>query len=284
VSNARYAGRFACLVTKHGKERAIARPLRAALGLIVKPTADIDTDMLGTFLGDVPRPGAAPDVALVKARMGLSDGAVIALASEGSFGPHPTYPFLARGVEHIAFIDAELRLELVETASGLDTNFAHVELGAEDSIAPFLKSVGFPQHGVIVRSAEWQAGEPYDAGIVDAARLAEAVSRHRDRSPAGRIRLDTDMRAHLNPTRMRAIRRLAFRLARRLACSCPSCGTPGFGQSDVVRGLTCLACGTPTDLVAREVWACVVCGYREERPRADGRVHVEPDQCPMCNP
>lgn len=284
MSVARYAGRLARLVTKHGKERAIARPLHFALGLVVVPTTDVDTDTLGTFVGDVPRVRAAPDVALAKARMGLSDGSLIALASEGSFGPHPAYPFLARGVEHIAFVDAELGLELVETAAGLDTNFAYAEFGIDDDLAPFLERVRFPQHGVIVRAAEWRSGDPYEAGITDAVALAQAVSRHRAWSPASRIRLDTDMRAHLNPTRLRAIRRVAFRLARRLVCACPSCGAPGYGLADVVRGLPCVACGTPTDLVAHEVWACALCGHREDRARSDGRVHAEPDQCPTCNP
>ena len=38
---------------------------------------------------------------------------------------------------------------------------------------------------------------------------------------AGRATGETDMRAHLNPTRMAAIRALAFRLVRRIARSCP---------------------------------------------------------------
>ena len=52
-----YCGRVAVLTTKHGKERAVGRPLRAALGLIVAVPEEIDTDLLGTFTGEVERVG-----------------------------------------------------------------------------------------------------------------------------------------------------------------------------------------------------------------------------------
>jgi len=41
----------AVFTTKHGKERVIARPLQAALGLTVTVADTIDTDLLGTFTG-----------------------------------------------------------------------------------------------------------------------------------------------------------------------------------------------------------------------------------------
>ncbi|WP_404325454.1 hypothetical protein [Aerophototrophica crusticola] len=52
----RHAGRTVALGTRHGKERAFAPPLLRRLGLSVT-LADIDTDQLGTFSGEVERQG-----------------------------------------------------------------------------------------------------------------------------------------------------------------------------------------------------------------------------------
>lgn len=53
----------------------------------------------------------------------------------------------------------------------------------------------------------------------------------------GRVLLETDMRAHCNPTRMAAIRQLSFLLVRRLSSLCPSCGAPGWAVVDSEPGL-----------------------------------------------
>jgi len=282
----RYRGLTARLATRHGKGRALGPPLARRLGLRLDEVA-ADTDALGTFAGDVARPGPAAEVVLAKARLALAGSASgLALASEGSYGPDPVYGFAAIGVEHVAFVDDGLGLALVESAATHDTNFAHAELDARDEagVAAFLARVAFPSHAVLVRAAEWRPGDPFDKGVDGPALLRDALERYGAASPSGRVRLDADMRAHVNPTRMRAIRRAAVKLAARLACACPACAAPGFGRVDVVRGLACEDCGTPTGLVRAEVWGCGVCGHRTERPRADGRLVADPGECPACNP
>ncbi len=67
-----YRSRTAALATQHGKERVVARPLWAALGLIVTVPAEINTDLLGTFAGDVKRTGTPREVVIRKARLGMS--------------------------------------------------------------------------------------------------------------------------------------------------------------------------------------------------------------------
>jgi len=59
--------------------------------------------------------------------------------------------------------------------------------------------------------------------------LAELIERCRLADPDGRVWLETDMRAHCNPTRMRSIRRLGIALVRRLQTPCSECGSPGLG-------------------------------------------------------
>jgi hypothetical protein len=89
-------------------------------------------------------------------------------------------------------------------------------------------------------------------------------------SPHGRARLETDMRAHFNPTRMQSLAVLAGRLAQRLARQCPACGTPGFGRTGTRTGLLCEGCGTAAEMVVAEVFGCPACDYSEERHRFDG--------------
>jgi hypothetical protein len=146
-----------------------------------------------------------------------------------------------------------------------------------------LRQVGFPAHGVIARPAKPQPRLLFK-GLQTSADLSEALARCRRSDPDGRVWLETDMRAHCNPTRMRSIRRLSVALVRRLRTPCPECGTPGWGLLDTKPGLPCTDCGTATELTLREIWGCQQCGARREQPRRDGWLHADPGQCPWCNP
>ncbi len=85
-----YAGQRIALLTQHGKERVIAPVLDAALGCRVERIGCYDTDQLGTFTRDIPRPGSQVDAARTKARIGMAlSGLTVGIASEGSFGPDP---------------------------------------------------------------------------------------------------------------------------------------------------------------------------------------------------
>jgi hypothetical protein len=44
--------------------------------------------------------------------------------------------------------------------------------------------------------------------------------------------VETDMRAHRNPTRMRAIKRATLDLVRRFRSPCPVCAAPGFAVTE----------------------------------------------------
>ncbi len=92
------------------------------------------------------------------------------------------------------------------------------------------------------------------------------------------------MRAHLSPTRMREVARLAEKFARRLANLCPACGTPGFGTVKSESGLPCAECGAETELVKTLVSGCVSCKFTENKPRSDGLLFATAAQCPECNP
>lgn len=267
-----YRGQRAALATLHGKARALAPPMQRRLGLIVEPVA-IDTDAFGSFTGTVARTGTAAETALAKARAGMgATGLPLGIASEGSFGPHPWLPFGAGGLETLAFVDAARGLELSLSAVSRRTNFAHQDMDGGD-LAPFLARVGFPDHALVVKGSD---GDVLAAGVRDAALLI--------RLAAPGTRLETDMRAHMNPTRMAAIRALASRLAAQLACRCPACACPGFGQIGVTRGLPCSACGGATQGVAAIIDGCSACGHQQARARPDSLVAADPASCDWCNP
>jgi hypothetical protein len=278
-----YAGRRICLTTRHGKERALALPFRRGLGASLAVQA-CDTDQLGTFSGEVERPADALTTCRRKALLGLeASGLRLGLASEASFGPHPALPLLPVGQELLLFVDLERDLSVLERRLEWRTNYSQKRLGPGEDPAAWLRQVGFPAHAVIARPAD-RSRPPLCKGLRSAPALREALAACRSADPGGQVWLETDMRAHLNPTRLRSIRRLGVALARRLRTPCPACRAPGWGLIDTEAGLPCRWCGTATEVTAREVWGCQQCGHRELLPRRDGLEAADPGQCPRCNP
>lgn len=280
-----YFERQMSLATKHGKERAIARPLRFALGLNTVVAADLDTDLLGTFSGEISRVGSAVEVCERKARLGMAaTGLPLGLANEGSFGPHPLVPFVPAGIEVMTFVDDERGLVVTERFLAERTNYSHRAVRHIDELKAWLPLVGFPTHALIVRTQADGPGAPVEKGVVSLDRLHAAVAHAAALSDDGMAWVETDMRAHLNPTRMAAIRHLACRLTRRLATPCPSCAAPGWGRTGALKGLPCELCGRPTEMARCEVFGCIACSHSEERPRADGLIETSAQYCPYCNP
>ncbi|KEF41631.1 MAG: hypothetical protein ER33_10170 [Cyanobium sp. CACIAM 14] len=285
-----YAGGRVSLATCHGKERVLSRPFHAALDLTVTVASGFDTDQLGTFSGERPRPADPRETCRRKALAGMAHtGLDLGLASEGSFGPHPAFPWLAAGSEWLTFVDSRAGLVIEEHLLAPRTNFDQRLVVPGDAIADWLRRVGFPSHALIARphAPERDPGDGAGLlikGIRDPAGLAEALRRCAEASPEGRVRLETDMRAHCNPTRLGVIRTLAFKLVRRIARPCPACGAPGWGLVERLAGLPCGWCGQPTERIRAELWGCAACAHQEEKPRRDGRGSADPGDCPSCNP
>lgn len=280
-----WKGARAVVATMHGKERVIAPLAARFLGLDVRVAEGIDTDAFGTFSREIERIGTPRDAARAKiaAAFRLAPDAKVGIASEGSFGPHPSVPFCALNRELVLLIDRETGLELVGHHAAIDTNFAHAVVTAPAAGLAFAAKAGFPAHGVIVMGVLEGQPAPHLAlfkAITTEADLAAVI----DRTVAltGAAHIETDMRAHRNPRRMRAIKRAMIDLVRRERSRCPSCTRPGFAMTGRVHGLPCTWCATPTHLTRAEVWTCEGCGYSEERPvSAQG---ADPMHCEDCNP
>lgn len=102
-----YRNRQALLVTKHEKEKVIAPLFYERLGISVECTKNIDTDALGTFSGEIERPGNQIETLRAKAKQGFDygEGIDLFIASEGAFNPHPDSPFITLNTELVLFVD-----------------------------------------------------------------------------------------------------------------------------------------------------------------------------------
>jgi len=266
-----YAGETIAVGTLHGKEAAFAPAFSRWLGAGVLPTSLLDTDSLGTFTRDVPRAGTPEQAATAKARgAALELGTSTGLATEASYAP-ALVGFGPMVHEELAvFVDLERGIR-VRHGIRQHTHVAPARTVRTSSEARrYLARAGFPHHGIVARTA---AG--VQKGIQDAA-VIDALLRR------GPVELEPDLRAHMNPTRRRVLRRLSWLLAARLRQLCPGCGCPGFGPVGVVRGLRCGACGSATSQVRVDVDGCPACDEQRERRRPERQ--ADPATCDACNP
>lgn len=285
-SSSPYAGCVGVLATMHGKEEAVAPVVRRLLGLDLTVPEGFDTDRFGTFTGEAPRAGTMREAAEAKARAAMArTGLPLGLASEGAYGAHPVLPLVQGGVEMLLLVDAERDMVVFERVVVDRPAFGRVEASDIDGVQEFLERVGFPRHGVVVGPAGVESPRPTVAkGVHDPTLLERAMAEACRRSPGGRARVEVDMRALHNPTRMADVGRAAEALAGRLLQRCPACRAPGFGWIARPRGLPCAWCGGPSDLARGELLGCAACHHQEMRPRSDGLTEADPGRCPSCNP
>jgi hypothetical protein len=289
-----YRQRRAVLTTRHDKLTLVAPPLWATLGLTVV-AIDADTDALGTFSGEIPRPASPIDTAIAKARLGMAmAGVPIGLASEGTVADVTGMGLLCADIELVVLVDDEREIVVTGRASSTAVVTIATSVGADEPVDAVLQRGGVPPHhlvvspdGVVPTTAtgeldpRWIAGTT--KGVGDGATLIHAVAVAVAASPLRRARVQSDLRAHRCPSRRRVIAAAASDLAVRLATPCPHCAGPGWGPHGTESGRRCSWCDGPTDEVAAERWRCPGCGHHDVRLVDDGRPG-DPARCPRCNP
>lgn len=262
----------------HAKERVLA-PVLAALGAIPE-LASIDTDAFGTFSGTVPRRGTQLEAAVAKAaaareQLGTSAG----VASEGAYGPDPVIGIVPLGFELVVYVEAHrCRPVIGRIAShGVVAGNARVEsLAAARREAERLH---YPDHGLLVRTPGHAGGTAVHNSWDALERAVRAVLRS-----GGHVELESDLRAHRNPTRMLLVAEAARDLADHLADRCDVCACTGLTQVDPQPGLPCEDCGTPTELLLQRRLVCSWCEAPHERAPHHGLAAADPGNCPRCNP
>ncbi|MBX9946003.1 MAG: hypothetical protein K2Y40_18155 [Reyranella sp.] len=142
------------------------------------------------------------------------------------------------------------------------------------------RALGFPDYGLFVISSS-DGSQPVK-GLKTLGDVVAAVDREAERSADGLALMIADMRAHRNPMRMKVLRALSWKLAKRLERLCPKCEAPGFGPVESRRGLPCESCGEATHWIDFEIDGCSACGHAESRPRKDGRRTAPRFTCRSC--
>jgi len=260
----------------------IAPAMTKALGMTVE-TSHVDTDRMGTFIGDVARPGNAWDTAVAKARLGMAaTGSRLGLASEGTFGPSPALPFITAATELVVFVDDDRAIVVGEAVIDYTVVSVAADVRPGDVIDDLLVRARFGEHCLIVRPTI-PSLNPIFKGIHDRRVLDRAIRDCAAASPDGHAHIETDLRAHHCPTRRPVIAAAAQRLAARLAVCCPTCATPGWGIVRVERGVPCRHCQRMVLIPSADVHGCPACRTERTEPRP-GSTFADPGECEWCNP
>jgi hypothetical protein len=277
-----FSNRRLVIATKHRKEQVIAPWVEKTLGALPFVANDLDTDMLGTFSGEVAREHDPITTLRLKCKLAMEKHQCdLAIASEGSFGPHPTYGFIPADDEWVMLLDTKNNLEIVARELNTQTNFAGQEINSETALLEFAARVQFPSHALIVRK---EAGSllGLKKGIDSWSVLLEAFNSLQ--KTHGSVYAETDMRAMFNPTRMNVIEIATQKLMQKVQRTCSACGTPGFDVTRVNSGLPCSLCGLPTASTLSFTYTCNRCAHEEEQIFPHQKQTEDPMYCSHCNP
>ncbi len=277
-----FKGRKLIIATKHGKEKVIAPFLEQGLGVKCFVAIDLDTDKLGTFTGEVERNDDPLTTARNKCYMAMDlTNCDLAIASEGSFGPHPTIFFIPADDEILIFIDKINGLEIIVRELSTETNFNGSEIKTKEKLLEFAANANFPSHGLILRKSRYEFADIVK-GITNVEELINVFNSLIDKF--GTAYIETDMRAMYNPTRMKVIESAAKKLIKKINTLCPVCNMPGFGITDAKEGLPCELCNFPTRSTISYIYSCQKCNYKKEEKYPKGKQTEDPMYCDYCNP
>ncbi|HIK08395.1 MAG TPA: hypothetical protein IGS40_27595 [Trichormus sp. M33_DOE_039] len=281
-----FCDRVAVIATMHHKETVIAPLLKQELGMRAIVPQNFNTDIFGTFTREINRPGTQIAAAKLKAEKALEiTGENLAIASEGSFYPHPVLPYLYANREIVILLDKINNLQIIGEEFSTETNFNHQIVNSLSEAYEFAHKIGFPQHGIVVSFEISNNGQSETLkGINTENKFLEAVNLALATAPKKQAHLETDMRALYNPTRLKNIAKATQNLLNKISSCCPQCQIPGFDVIERIPGLPCEICHTPTTLTHKFVYQCQKCGFREEKLFPHGQKFADPAQCMYCNP
>ena len=179
----------AAFASKHEKQNIVSPYLTSLkISLVV---SDVDTDVMGTFSGEIAREGTPKEVVLKKARMGIEVKELpFGIASQGSIGVDSIIPFITSNLEWMAWMNIERGIELVEFYRSLDIVATQMNLIKSEDIEEFFQKADFLNHALIVRG---EGTNKILKGIKDCKRLQKA----NNSIPLGeKIIIESDLRSH----------------------------------------------------------------------------------------
>jgi hypothetical protein len=277
-----FEGRQLVIASMHQKEQVLQPLLEASLKVNASVADGLNTDLLGTFSGEVARIADPLSTARNKCELAMElTGCDLAIASEGSFGAHPSAFFLPANEEWLLLLDRKNGLEIHARHLSTATNFAGQAFSSLEELDAFASKVGFPSHGLILRRSKDEL-EGLLKGIIDPDQLRTAALQLLETQGSGFV--ETDMRAMYNPSRMQVIQETAQLLIQKLNSFCPSCQLPGFAVTSAEPGLPCSLCGTPSSAALAHLLVCNHCQHEEKVFFPHGKKTEDPQYCQVCNP
>jgi hypothetical protein len=277
-----FKGRKIVVATMHQKEKVIIPLLKKEMGLEGIVPQNFDSDVFGTFTGEIERLNDPVETARLKCLKAMEQsGCDMGIANEGSFGLHPTAFFVHADSEIVLLIDKKNELEFIVREISTKTNFNGSEIKSYEKLEEFAKSALFPSHALILRKSK-DFKENIYKGITTKKELKKAYTALMNKY--GCVYAETDMRALYNPTRMEVIEKTVQKLITKIKSCCPKCKTPGFTITEAKPGLKCENCGLPTRSTLSHLMSCQACGYTEEKMHPHGRMYEDPMYCDICNP
>lgn len=277
-----FGGRTLLIATKHKKEQVIAPTLEAVLRVVCITPQDFDSDQFGTFTGEIERTFDPITTARKKCEWAMEKYQVdLAIASEGSFGPHPEAFMVPANEERLLLLDHKYNLEITAVTLTTKTNFNGAAITDREALTAFAKQALFPSHALILRKSKNNA-DAVIKGITDWHELYSHFDEYS--SKYGKAYVETDMRAMFNPTRMQVIEQTTQKLLQKIQSQCPQCQTPGFDVTQVIKGLPCAFCGLPTTSILSWVKTCKVCSHHQTEKYPQGKTTEDPMFCNVCNP
>ncbi len=241
-----------------------------------------DTDQLGTFTRDVPRPGTQLAAARFKAKKGIElTGLSIGIGSEGAFGADPVGGIMPWNTEVMVWVDVNLGIEIVGTAQGPGGGLQRF-IHNEGDLRQFTDDADFSSHGVVLRP-DREDDLRIHKGFSDWVAMLAGFNELLAQSPTARVFAEVDQRADMNPSRQQMIVQAAEDLIAKISSTCPSCDTPGFWLKERISGLPCGLCRQPTRLPLVFIRRCDVCAYADEK-REPAEKTADPSRCDYCNP
>jgi len=277
-----FINRDIVIATKHKKEQVISPLLKKGLMVNCIVPKDFDTDVFGTFSGEVEREVSPVEAARLKCLKAIEmSGCDLAIASEGSFGTHPSIFFAHADSEIVMLVDKKNNLEIWAYEISTKTNFDGAEMNSFDELLTFAKAAKFPSHGLILRKSKDEVEDIFK-GIT----LRKDLKKHFNYlfEKYGKVYVETDMRAMYNPTRMKVIKSATINLIQKINCLCPACNAPGFSVTKAMPGLPCSDCGMPTRSTLTHIYECKLCKHKIEKHYPNGLFKEEPTFCDFCNP
>lgn len=277
-----FEGQKIIIATQHKKEEILSPLLEQYLGLVPVICASLNTDILGTFTGEVERTEDPLTTARQKCTLGMNKtGIDIGISNEGSFGQHPNLFFVPAGDEIMLFKDRKNNIEIAARSLSTDTNYNTQEIHHEDELRTFAEKVLFPSHGLIIRDSK--KNSKY---LVKGIRSWEVLNNsfHEIIKENKYAIVETDMRAMHNPTRMTEIGKACEKLIKKIKSLCPHCECPGFSITSAIPGLACAQCGQQTKSILYYIYSCQRCQFEQKEIYPQGIEEEDPMYCDHCNP